>query len=127
MHNTIYERKKELLTFLFAKPQDQPRLFRNIINKELDKMKEHIDSRPDDEELKKYNKQLDEMIYQSKLKGIEEQTRVLKEQMIAKANGNKHPSIISIIERKLFIVEMQLDIGVYNLIQNKNVKFYFEQ
>ncbi len=120
------ERKKELLTFLFAKPTEQNQLFRNIINKELVKMKEHIETRPDDEQLKIYNQQLDEMIYESKLKAIETQTKVLKEQMIAQVNGTKHPSILSIIERKLFIIEMQLDIGVYNLIQKKNVKFFFE-
>ncbi len=46
--------------------------------------------------------------------------------MIAQSKGIKHPSMIPIIDRKLFIVEMQIDIGVYNLIQNKNVKFYFD-
>ena len=120
------ERKRELLTFLFAKPKDQSVLFHAIINKELVKMKEFIDSRSKDEELQKYNKQLDYMIYEGKLKGIEAQTKVLKEQMKAYANGTKHPSMISIIERKLFIVEMQLDIGVYNLLNNKDVKFYID-
>jgi hypothetical protein len=66
------------------------------------------------------------MIYEGKLKGVEEQTKVLKEQIEAQANGTKHPSHISIIDRKLFILEMQLDIGVYNLINNKGVKFYFD-
>lgn len=126
MENTSNDRKKELLTFLFAKPKDQPKLFRQIINKELIRMKEHMDTRPKDELLQQYNKQLDEMIYQSKIKGIDQQTHVLKEQMIAYNNGTKHPSHISIIERKLFIVEMQLDVGVYNLLNNTPVKFFIE-
>ena len=120
------ERKRELLTFLFAKPKDQPVLFRAIINKELIKMKEFMDSRSKDEVLQEYNKRLDYMIYEGKLKGVEEQTKVLKEQMLAHANGTKHPSMISIIERKIFIVEMQLDIGVYNLLNKKDVKFYID-
>ena len=120
------ERKRELLTFLFAKPKDQSVLFRAIINKELIKMKEFMDSRSKDEELQRLNEKLDYMIYEGKLKGVEEQTKVLKEQMVAHANGTKHPSLISIIDRKLFIIEMQLDIGVYNLLNKKDVKFYFE-
>ncbi len=120
------DRKRELLTFLFAKPHEQPDLFRIIINKELIRRKEHLEQRPQDEELKKYNKILDEIIYEGKLKGIEQQTKILKEQMIATSNGIKHPSIISIIERKLCIIEMQLDVGVYNMLNNVNVKFYFD-
>jgi hypothetical protein len=120
------ERKRELLTFLFAKKEDQPTLFRAIINKKLIEMKKFMDSRSKDEELQKYNKQFDYMIYQQKLKEIEIQTKVLKEQIEAYANGIKHPSLMSIIERKLFIVEIQLDVGVYNLINNNSVKFYID-
>jgi hypothetical protein len=120
------ERKRELLTFLFAKPKEQSTLFHAIINKELVKMKEFMDSRSKDEELQKYNKQLDYMIYESKVEGVKQQTKVLKEQIEAQANGTKHPSHISIIDRKLFIFEMQLDIGVYNLLNKKDVKFYLD-
>ncbi len=123
---TTNERKKELLTFLLAKQQDQPKLFRTIINKELIRKTKYLKDVQQNEEFKIYNKQLDDMIYEGKLKGIEEQTKVLKEQMIAYNNGTKHPSLITIIERKLFIVEMQLDIGVYNLLNNKSVKFFIE-
>ncbi len=126
MENSHKQRKKELLTFLFAKPDEQTILFRQIINKELIKMKEHMDSRSKDELLQQYNKELDKMIYEGKLKGIEQQTKVLMEQMIATSNGVKHPSHISIIERKLFIIEMQLDVGVYNLLNNIPVKFFIE-
>jgi len=119
MSNT--ERKRELLTFLFAKPKDQSALFHAIINKELIKMKEYMDSRSKDEELQKYNNRLDKMFYESKMAGIEQQKKVLKEQMEAQANGDKYPSHISIIERKLFILELQLSTGVYNLINNKSM------
>ncbi len=120
------DRKKELLTFLFASAKEHPKLFRSIINKELVKLKEYMEIYSEDEQLKIYNNQINETIYQSKLKEINNQTKVLKEQITAQVNGTKYPSILSIIERKMFIIEMQLDIGVYNLIQNRNVKFYFE-
>jgi hypothetical protein len=125
MSNT--DRKRELLTFLFAKPKDQPALFNAIINKELVKMKEYMEERSNNDEFKIYNTQLDNIIYEGKLKGVEEQTKILKEQMEARINGTKHPSLISIIDRKLFIFEMQLDIGVYNFLNNKKkVKFYLD-
>ena len=128
MENTFYERKKELLTFLLAKPEEQSKLFENIIKKELIIRKIHLEQRSQDqdEQLKSYNKILDDMIYEGKLKGIEQQTKVLKEQMVAYNNGTKHSSHISIIDRKLFIVEMQLDVGVHNLLNNKVVKFFIE-
>ncbi len=121
------ERKKELLTFLFAKPEEKSQLFRSIINKDFMKMKEYMNTYLEDEELKKYNNELNKMIFESKLKGIDIQTKVLKEQMMCQKNGTKHPSILSIIDRKLVIIEMQLDIHVYNLIQNNvHIKHYFE-
>lgn len=130
------ERKRELLTFLFAKNEDQPALFRAIINKKLVETKDFMDSRSKDEELQKYNKQLDYMIYENKVKTVQAQTKVLREQIEAHAKGIEYSPtakgieytpIMSIIERKLFIIEIQLDIGVYNLINNKNgVKFYFD-
>ncbi len=119
-------RKKELLTFLLAKQVEQPKLFREIINKELNKIKKYIEERSKDEKLINYNKILDKMIYESKLKEINSQTKVLKEQIIAQEKGITYPSCISIIERKLAIIEMQLDIGIYNLVNKTGVKFYFE-
>ncbi len=120
------ERKRTLLTFLLAKPEEQSTLFKQIVYKELIKMKEYLAEASKDVDLYDYTKQLNEEIYNSKIKAIETQTKVLKEQMLAQANGTKHPSLISIIDRKLYIIELQLDIGVHNLIQNKNVKFYFD-
>ncbi len=117
-------RKRTLLKFLLGSPNEQPALFKQIINDELQKRKEFFEQA--NPEFKEYNEQLNDMIYQSKLKEVERQTKVLKEQMIAHANKQKYPSVISIIERKLFIVELQIDIGVYNLLKNNNVKFYFE-
>jgi hypothetical protein len=121
-----HERKRTLLTFLFAKSEDQSNLFKDIIIKELNKMKEFYSIASKDTELFDYTKQLNKEIYNSKIKAIEIQTRVLKEQMLAQKNGTKHPSLISIIDRKLYIVELQIDVGVYNIIQNNNVKFYFD-
>ena len=80
----------------------------------------------DKSELGKYSKILNEDIYNSKLKEIKIQTDVLKEQIIAQEKGIKHNSIVSVIERKLYIIDLQLDVGVYNLYHNKNVKFYFD-
>ncbi len=130
MSNTIKEdpksRKRELLTFLFSSADKQSDLFRKIINKALVERKRFIDKYPQNDELKEYDIQLNDMIYESKLKEIKRQTDTLKEQMIAQANGTKYPSVISIIERKLYIVELQIDIGVHNLLKNNNVKFYFQ-
>ncbi len=119
------ERKRTLLTFLLGKPEEQPALFRQIINKELVKMKEFMDE-VKKSELYDYTLQINEDLYNSKLKEIEFQTKILKEQILAQSKGVKHSSYISVIDRKLYIIELQLDIGVYNLIQNKNVKFYFD-
>jgi hypothetical protein len=119
------ERKKTLLKFIFGSAEEQPILFRKIINYELIKYKEFMDKMPDDQDLKDKTAQINEMIYISKLKEINSQTEVLKKQMLAQTNGTKHPSLLSIIERKLYIVELQLDIGIYNLVHNKKVKFYF--
>lgn len=118
-------RKREILTFLFAKPEKQSELFRKIINKDLVRMKQ-LTEKSDDTNLQICTDFLNEEIYNSKLLEIKRQTDVLKDQMIAQAKGEKHPSLLSIIERKLFIIELQLDIGVHNLLKNNNVKFYFE-
>ena len=77
-------------------------------------------------EFNEHNDELNEMIYNSKLKEVERQTKILKEQIIANTMNKKYPSLVSVIERKLYIVEMQIDIGIHNIIHNKNVKFYFE-
>ena len=118
-------RKHEILSFLFAKPEIQSELFRRIINKDLIRMKE-LKGIPIDSNLQLCTEFINDEIYNSKLKEIERQTTILKEQMIAQSNGVKHRSILSIIERKLYIIELQLDIGVYNLLKNNNVKFYFD-
>ena len=118
-------RKHEILSFLFAKPEIQSELFRRIINKDLIRMKE-LKGIPIDSNLQLCTEFINDEIYNSKLKEIERQTTILKEQMIAHSNGVKHRSILSIIERKLYIIELQLDIGVYNLLKNNNVKFYFD-
>ena len=119
------QRKREIVTFLFAKPEDQSKLFQQIINKDLLRMKQ-LTIPSSDTNLQVCTKFINEEIYQSKLKEIKRQTDMLKDQMIAHVNGVKHPSILSIIERKLFIIELQLDVGVYNLLLNNNVKFYFD-
>ncbi len=117
-------RKKTLLRFLLGKPEEQSKLFREIINNELLKRQAFMkDANP---LFAQYDAELSEMIYNSKLKEVGRQTKVLMDQIKAHANNEKYPSVVSIIERKLFIVELQIDIGIHNLLQNKNVKFYFE-
>jgi hypothetical protein len=120
------ERKRALLTFLLSKSEDQSTLFRQIINKELDKMKEFMD---DAKKSEFYNNtlQINEDLYNAKLKEIKNQSKILKEQILAQSKGVKYSSHISVVDRKLYIIELQLDIGVHNLIQNKNVKFYFDK
>jgi hypothetical protein len=120
-----HERKRELLTFLLGSKETQSELFSKIIYKDLDKFKEFMDDL-DKSELGEYSKILNEDIYNSKLKEIKTQTDTLKEQMIAQANGIKYNSVVSVIERKLYIIELQIDVGIYNLYHNRNVKFYFD-
>jgi hypothetical protein len=121
------QRKREILTFLLSKPEEQSKLFEKIINKDLIRMKQILDSNKDsDPNLQICTDFINEDIYQCKLREIKRQTDMLKDQMVAHVNGIKHPSLLSIIERKLFIIELQLDIGVYNLLKNNNVKFYFD-
>ncbi len=119
------QRKREILTFLFSKPENQSELFSRIINKDLIRMKQLLEP-SNDSNLQVCTDFINEDIYQCKLREIKRQTDILKDQMIAHVNGVKHPSVISIIERKLYIIELQLDIGVYNLLKNNNVKFYFD-
>ena len=119
------ERKRELLTFLLGSKETQSELFSKIIYKDLDKFKEFMDDL-DKSEFGEYSKILNEDIYNSKLKEIKTQTNALKEQMIAQANGIKYNSVVSVIERKLYIIELQIDVGIYNLYHNRNVKFYFD-
>ncbi len=122
---SIKERKRTLLTFLLGTPEEQPVLFHQIINKELIKMKEFIEEAKKSE-LYEFTEILNEELYNSKLKEIERQTKLLKEHILSQSKGIKYSSHISIVDRKIYIIELQLDIGIYNLIQNKNVKFYFE-
>jgi hypothetical protein len=122
--NTNYNRKKTLLKFLLGNQQEQPALFQAIIYNELEKRKKFMNEL--NPEYNKHNDELSEIIYTSKLKEVERQTKILKEQILASTVNQKYKSYVSIIERKLYIVEMQIDIGVYNILKNKNVKFYFE-
>jgi hypothetical protein len=119
------QRKREMLNFLFAKPENQSELFRQIINKDLIRMKQ-LTEKSEDPNLQICTDYLNEDIYQCKLREIKRQTDMLKDQMIAHVKEEKHPSLLSIIERKLVIIELQLDVGVYNLLKNNNVKFYFD-
>jgi hypothetical protein len=120
-----YNRKRTLLKFILGKPEEQSALFYNIIYNELDKYKEYFNNQ--NPELKEYTEQFNNMLYESKLKEVEQQTRILKAHMIAQANKEKYPSVIPIIERKLYIVELQIDIGIYNLLKGNNVKYYFDK
>jgi hypothetical protein len=120
------ERKRTLLTFLLGKSEEQPALFREIINKELLKMKEFMDDAKNTE-FYDNTLQINEDLYNAKLNEIAYQTKILKEQILAQSKGVKYSSHISAVDRKLYIIELQLDIGVHNLIQNKNVKFYFDK
>lgn len=122
------EYKKKILKFLFANPEEQSILFRELIDSELNRKKKNIEESVSSKDpiLKEMTDKLNENIHKSKLKDIECQTNILKEQMIAYSNNIKHPSHISIIERKLFIVELQIDVGIYNLLNNKTVEFIFK-
>ncbi len=123
------ERKKELLTFLVGNNDKQPELFRKIIYKDLDKFKKFMDD-ASKSDMFEYTKYLNEEIYNSKMKEIKIHTAALKEQLIAEAEarkkGKKYESLIDSLDRKLYIIELQIDVGIYNLYHNKNVKFYFD-
>jgi len=123
------ERKKELLTFLVGNNDKQSELFRKIIYKDLDKFKKFMDD-ASKSDMFEYTKYLNEDIYNSKMKEIKIQTAALKEQLIAEAEarkkGEKCKSLFKSIDRKLYIIELQIDVGIYNLYHNKNVKFYFD-
>ena len=123
--NPYNERKRTLLKFVLGTPEEQQTLFRDIIYKELDERKKFMDYKQDDT-IKEYNNKLNEMIYNNKISAIKMHTDILKEQIFAQSKGTKHPSTLSIIERKLYIIELQIDVGIYNMLQNKNVNFYFE-
>ncbi len=105
------DRKRTLLKFLLGKPHEQPKLFRQIINDELLKRKAFYDN------INESDLQINKTIINSKLKEIDVQTKILKEQILAQTKNEKHNSIVSIIERKLYIVELQIDIGVNNLLK----------
>lgn len=109
------ERKRTLLKFLLGNPKEQSILFNQIINNELIKYTKFMTE--SNNEFDDYNKHLNKIIYNSKIKEINFQTTVLKEQIKAQHLGIKHPSILSIIERKLYIAELQIYIGVYNLLK----------
>ena len=114
---TNNERKRKLLTFILASKEQQPILFREIIDDELKKQKEWYD-----EKLESFYK----MIYDSKIEAVKSHTKILFEQMLANKNGEKYNSTLSVIDRKLYIVELQLDIGIYHLLRNNKMSFRFE-
>ena len=116
----LIERKKKILTFLLKK--DDQYTFRDILFNELDKKRAFMNYEQDDT-IKDYNNKLNEMIINSKINAIKTHTDILKEQMEAQKNGSKYPSTLSIIERKIYIVELQIDVGIYYILQNKKVKF----
>jgi hypothetical protein len=118
------EYKKGILRFLFANADEQPILFRQLLYKQLIDRKEFLATA--NPELNHITNRLNEEIFNSKLREINFQTDILKTQMLNQKNGIKQTGVISIIERKIYIAELQIDIGVYNLMNNKSVKFYFQ-
>ena len=48
------DHQKEILTFLLSKPDEQSKLFREIIYKNLDRMKEYNNKSAENEELYRY-------------------------------------------------------------------------
>ena len=120
------EYKKSILRFLLADSKTQSILFHDLIKKKLTKIQEFMNDNSDDPVLKEMTYNFNRIINESKIKAVERNTIVLKEQLIAKEHNIKHPSNMSIIERKIYIVELQIDIGVYNIINNKKVEFIFK-
>ena len=118
------EYKKGILRFLFANSDEQPILFRQLLYKQLIDRKEFLATA--NPELNYITNRLNEDIFNSKLREINFQTEILKKQMINQKNGIKQTGLISIIERKIYIAELQIDVGIYNLMNNKSVKFYFQ-
>ena len=118
------EYKKGILRFLFANADEQPILFRQLIYKQLIDRKEFLATA--NPELNYITNRLNEDIFNSKIREINFQTDILKKQMVNQKNGIKQTGLLSIIERKIYIAELQIEIGVYNLMNNKSVKFYFQ-
>jgi hypothetical protein len=122
--NPYKEYKKSILRFLFASADEQPILFRQLLYKQLIERKEFFaTANPEFEDI---NTRLNNDIFNSKLREINFQTDILKKQMIDQKNGIKQTGLITIIERKIYIAELQIDVGVHNLLNNKHVKFYFD-
>jgi hypothetical protein len=118
------EYKKGILRFLFANADEQPILFRQLLYKQLIDRKEFFSTV--NPELKDMTDRLNDDIFNSKLREISCQTEILKTQMLNHKNGIKQTGLLSIIERKIYIAELQIDIGIHNLMNNKSVKFYFQ-
>ncbi len=125
--NSYIEYKKEILRFLFANADDQPILFRKLLTKRLN---EYIDSMKSwKPEFIQINKKLAEDIHKSKENAINHLTVILKKQMEDYQKGIKPPPNVfspSIIERKIFIVELQIEVGVYKLANKETVNFFFQ-
>ena len=99
--NSYIEYKKEILTFLFASSEEQPILFRKLLNKRLN---EYLDSMKDwIPEFEEQNKMLAKDIFLSKEEAIKHLTVILKKQMEDYKKGIKPPPNVftsSIIEKK---------------------------
>ena len=125
--NSHTEYKKDILRFLFASADEQHLLFRELLNKRLNEYLEGIKNwKP---EFKEQNKRLAEEIYLSKVEAINHMTIILKKQMEDYKKGIKPPPNVftsSIIEKKIFIAELQIEVGVYKLANDKRVNFFFQ-
>jgi hypothetical protein len=117
------EYKKSILRFLFASADEQPILFRQLLYKQLIERKEFFATA--NPEFKDIDTRLNNDIFNSKLREINVQTNILKKQMIDQKNGI-NTGLLTIIERKIYIAELQIDVGIHNLLNNKHVKFYFD-
>jgi hypothetical protein len=125
--NSYIEYKKEILKFLFASAEEQPILFRKLLNQRLN---EYLDSKKNwIPEFEEQNKMLAKDIFLSKEESIKHLTIILKKQMEDYKKGIKPPPNVytsSIIEKKIFIAELQIEVGVYKLANDKRVNFFFQ-
>ena len=125
--NSHTEYKKDILRFIFANADEQPILFRKLLNKRLNEYLEGVKNW--NPEFQEQNKRLAEEIYLSKVEGINHMTIILKKQMEDYQKGIKSPPNVftsSIIEKKIFIAELQIEVGVYKLANDKCVNFFFQ-
>jgi hypothetical protein len=125
--NSYIEYKKNILRFLFASSDEQHLLFRELLTKRLNEYLEGIKNWIP--EFKEQNKRLAEEIHLSKVEAITHLTIILKKQMEDYKKGIKPPPNVftsSIIEKKIFIAELQIEVGVYKLANNERINFFFQ-